>query len=99
MNIALDFDKTYTEDPLFWTEFIKAAKSRNHNVWIVTARYADDDAEVNPVVELMRNHNTVCDGVYFTSRKAKKPFMKEQGIIIDVWIDDSPKHINEDWKS
>ena len=28
MIIALDFDETYTEDPLLWTAFIIKAKTR-----------------------------------------------------------------------
>jgi hypothetical protein len=34
------------------------------------------------------------DGIFFTSRKAKQPFMFERGISIDVWLDDIPYFVN-----
>ena len=33
------------------------------------------------------------DGLFFTNRQAKKDFMAERGIRIDVWIDDSPAFV------
>ena len=38
MNIALDYDNTYTEDPEFWYEFMQNAKARGYNIFIVTFR-------------------------------------------------------------
>lgn len=44
--IALDYDKTYTADPVLWETFIAAAKHRGHSVIIATMRYPEEGAEV-----------------------------------------------------
>ena len=38
MLIALDYDETYTADPVLWDRFIGDANDHGHTVWIVTAR-------------------------------------------------------------
>jgi hypothetical protein len=39
MKIALDFDNTFTADPELWTHFINMARTRGHEVKIVTSRF------------------------------------------------------------
>ena len=39
MNIALDFDNTFTQDPELWIAFINTARQRGHEVTIVTSRH------------------------------------------------------------
>jgi hypothetical protein len=59
MQIALDYDKTYTLDPMFWNKFVDLAKSCGHTISIVTMRHPHEaitDVEL-PIV--------------YTSRKAK----------------------------
>jgi hypothetical protein len=63
MLLALDYDNTYTQDPVLWDGFILAARSRGHAVKIVTMRYPSEPVEV-PGVD-----------VVYTSRQAKKHFM------------------------
>jgi len=85
MNISLDFDETYTRDPILWLQFIKAATDRGHKVYCVTMRTPEEGAEV--IHELSR----FVEKIIFTSRKAKKDFCYyEHNINIDVWIDDMP---------
>jgi hydroxymethylpyrimidine pyrophosphatase-like HAD family hydrolase len=89
MLIALDFDGTYTEDSDMWDDIIKIMHRRGHKVVIVTMRYQDDpDESINKYFPFQT--------VYYTNRKAKKPFMDELGIMIDVWIDDSPNWLLND---
>jgi hypothetical protein len=38
MKIGLDFDKTYTADPILWGAFVRIAKKLGHEVVIVTFR-------------------------------------------------------------
>lgn len=45
LNIALDWDGTYTADPELWDAFIKLAQSRGHRVTFVTLR----DAILEPI--------------------------------------------------
>jgi len=59
MLIALDYDKTYTVDPVLWDVFIAAAKARKHNIKIVTLRTPSESIQVDGVE------------VVYTSRQAK----------------------------
>jgi hypothetical protein len=94
INISLDYDNTYTKDPKFWDDFISNAHLYGHKVFCVTMRYeALGNGESLPVYEAM--HDRV-DGIFFTSRKAKRDYMSGKGISIDVWIDDCPDFISMD---
>lgn len=84
MNISLDYDNTYTRDPIFWDEVILLAKRRGHSVFCVTMRYEHEGKEVKEALE-----NKV-ESIFFTGRKAKDKFMFGKGISIDVWLDDIP---------
>jgi hypothetical protein len=81
MRIALDYDGTYTADPDLWDAFILKARSRCHEVHIVTMRRPDEPVAV-------REH---VDGVHYTSRKAKKVEMTGRGQDFQIWIDDRPE--------
>jgi len=76
MLIALDYDKTYTADPVLWDEFIRSAQARGHTVKIVTMRY-ESEAIISPPVE-----------VIYTSRNAKSGYLKADIWIDDSphWI-------------
>lgn len=88
MKIGLDYDGTASLDHTFWKAFIYTARSAGHEVFLVTMRREDEPIDWN-----FQQH---CGLVYYTSRKAKKPFMERQGIQIDVWIDDQPHWVNQD---
>ncbi len=87
MNIGLDYDDTYTRDPLFWADFILRATAHGSRVYIVTWRNKQEAAEME-IPDLTRG---LLAGIYATNRKAKEPFMYAQGIRIDVMIDDNPR--------
>ena len=92
MNLSLDFDNTYTRDPVFWNTFISIAKSYGHKVYCVTMRTPEEGEEV-------RKHlGDLVEGIYFTSRRNKHDYMFENWISIDVWIDDMPYFILNDAK-
>jgi hypothetical protein len=76
MNIAIDYDGTFTADPEFWIAIIALAEKRGHKVYCVTKREPEMGVPGIPVP------------VIFSSRKAKRPATELQGIHIDVWIDD-----------
>jgi acid phosphatase class B len=90
MNIALDYDGTYTNDPQAWNEFIDLMQRHGHSVYVVTMRTR---AEARDVYEQLEKR---VDGIFCTSRKAKRPFMFARGINISVWIDDEPGWILTD---
>lgn len=81
MNIALDWDGTYTEDPELWNGFIAAATARGHVVYCVTARI---ESPANRAEVRIEGVETIFCGL------ASKPIVtKACGIKIDVWIDDN----------
>jgi hypothetical protein len=89
MRIALDYDGTFTEDRGFWTEFISRAQDRGHTIHIVTFRTKGiDDIPEEQELKSWMDVETV-----YTDRNAKRRFCDEQGLQIDVWIDDQPELI------
>lgn len=92
MILSLDYDDTYTRDPILWDIFISNARSRGHTVYVVTMRYEGEGSQVIAAL------NDKVDKIFFTGRKAKYDFMVEQGIMVNVWIDDMPWFILMDAK-
>lgn len=90
MNISLDFDDTYSRDPLLWDNFVASARRHGHHVYVVTMRYKEEGDEV--VKALAEN----VDMIIFTGRLAKKPYLANMMIHIDVWIDDNPWAVYND---
>lgn len=89
MNISLDYDDTFTRDPIGWLEFIKLMQSRGHKVMCVTMRH---EYQGYVVKEDLAKHVEI----FFTGHKAKEKFMYDRGIRIDVWVDDMPWAVNYD---
>ena len=89
MKIALDYDKTYDQDPDFWDTFILLADEYGHEVKIVTARNAELDNIEDKVLE--DTEIVYCDGV------AKRWFCQHRPPywIPDIWIDDRVEGILE----
>lgn len=88
MNIALDFDDTYTRDPEFWDKFIDDAKDRGHDIRIVTFRKS---TMTDPALTRLSEKIPVI----FTEYMQKRAFCNYLGWMVDVWIDDSPEFIVE----
>lgn len=102
MNIGLDFDGTFTEDPESWHVFIDLFKNKGHSIFLITMRHPE---EANRAMKDLSKKIPVV----FTGRKAKQAFVgdnfkahfwKEEtkkwetedrnGMAINVWIDDNP---------
>jgi hypothetical protein len=79
MNIALDYDGTYTADPILWDTFARIAISRGHTLTIVTRR---SDAQPPELIGALPVVHTSIG----TTSKAKLPYMPPG----TIWIDDSP---------
>lgn len=95
MHIAVDFDDTITLEPVLFSKMIKLFRSEGHHVHIVTARHPITESMIGVYAFLDENKVEV-DSVNFTAGKAKKDFMYERGIHIQVWMDDSPYFILND---
>lgn len=87
MRISLDYDDTYTRDQKLWDGFIAAARRNGHDIVCVTMRHDTEDERIE--------HPMPCEVIY-TGRKAKRPFLDERSVRIDIWIDDSPHWIFQD---
>ena len=89
MNIAIDYDDTYTAAPRLWQILIDGADFLGHNVYIVTCRHDTPENREEVRVEFVKPHRHI-----FTGLAAKRWFCEHQkGIQIDVWIDDRPETI------
>lgn len=90
MKISIDYDDTYTKDPLLWNWFAQQALDRGHQVYCVSARgeqHMDD-----PKMTIGRIIGV--ENCFGTGLQQKRQFMwKKHGIYIDVWIDDMPEYI------
>lgn len=84
MNLAIDYDETYTRDPATWDKVLKVFREAGHKIYLVTWR---NENMMPPVYEAL-------DGkvheFFATDLEAKKDYMEKQRIFIDVWIDDMP---------
>ena len=80
MKIALDYDETFTEAPVFWGLVVNLAKQHGHEICFVTYRdhrWGNDDIELDAEslgIEIIYTCGKQKAGVYDA----------------DVWIDDMP---------
>ena len=93
LNIALDFDGTYTASPLLWNKFIDHAYLLGHEVYLVTCRPPDESDEV---YEALGEH-LPARNFFFTAGVNKQDYvLNAEGLKIDIWIDNEPEFITED---
>lgn len=83
---GLDYDNTFTADPKAMQAFIDLMVDHGHQVYITTLRSPDLKLERVPLS---------ISGIIYCSFRAKKIVTREQGIKIDIWIDDDPKYIEK----
>lgn len=87
MIIALDYDGTYTTEPILWKQFIENARKLSHKIICITMRNKEREA-----IKDMPS----CVDIYYTDRQAKIDFTQQNGIVVDIWIDDKPAWLFED---
>jgi hypothetical protein len=92
MVFSLDFDNTFTEDPVFWKWFILKATTRGHKVFCVTAR-TEEQRNIDEVEDSFGSSLELIEDVVFCNHLPKKDIVDKLGINIDVWIDDKPETI------
>lgn len=90
MRISIDYDGTYTANPYAWERGLGTFMdfAEGWELVCVTMRYPNEPIEINWMGKKIP--------VYYTSRKAKKPFMESIGKPVDIWIDDSPHWLLQD---
>lgn len=89
---AFDYDNTVSRDAPVFIAMMKMLQLRGHDVIVVTARRPDvhpeDFEEIQKYFE-----------VYKTRHIAKRLYMREvEGIEVDVWVDDMPEAIIQNWE-
>lgn len=85
-TICLDYDGSFTEFPELFDMIIKESSRLKYKVILATMRYPHEED-----LFLKEINNRI--SVYYTSRKAKLPYLESMGIEPDLWIDDRPDFI------
>lgn len=88
---SFDFDNTITRDIEGTLHVMRYLQNRGHRVIVCTARMRDVFPE---------DLQFLIDGgweVYFSEHKSKDIYLREQGIFVDVWIDDCPDAVLNDF--
>lgn len=83
MLIALDYDKTFTADPLFWEQVVRLGEARGHSFVCVTGRKEPLASHERPVPM----------PIVLAGSKWKRFAAEKAGYKVDVWIDDMPEMI------
>lgn len=89
MNIAIDFDGTWSLDPWFWNRFAVNCAYHKHNLSIITRR----ELPTTPhEIAYFRSWNHIPKEVeiYYSCGQFKRLFAESIGLKIDIWIDDEP---------
>lgn len=93
LTISLDFDGTFTAAPGLWRSFVTEANARGSRVVCITRR---EDTEANRH-ELRLAFGDLFDelaGVLLCGPDQQKRSAAEAaGLVVDIWIDDSPEKI------
>lgn len=82
MKIALDYDKTFTADPMLWFAFVQLARKSGHEVAIVTFRRPD---RIGGNDRVHRDAKLLGVKVIFAAGRPKAACYDA-----DIWIDDFP---------
>lgn len=87
MNIMFDYDNTFTRDTGMWMNVILTFQEYGNTVYCVTSRSPDME------LDYARRFAELGIRIVYCSFRAKKTVCEEQGISIDIWIDDDPLYI------
>lgn len=83
MNIAIDYDDTYTLDKILWNKIINIFLDNGHSVFCITKRHEHIADDIK--------HDMNIPIIYATKSKLEAALQKN--IMIDIWIDDKPQTI------
>ena len=88
LTIAIDYDDTFTADASMWRRVIAEMHKAGHRVVCVSARR-------NEIGHRQELTQALPDGVavMLSYDTPKRMFAKDEGIDVDIWIDDMPESI------
>ena len=84
--ISIDYDDTYTAEPMLWAQFIGLARAAGATVICVTGRKEPPDFTRNP--PLPASVPIICAGNQWKRSAAEKA-----GYAVNIWIDDMPEMV------
>ena len=82
MNIAIDWDGTYTKDKDLFNRIIYLAVMNGHKVFLVSER----DLTKENLETVQHKH---CK-TFLTGSMGKAEYLNRNGVSIDIWMDDKP---------
>lgn len=83
-TIGIDFDETISDNPIGWLKAMESLEKTGYRIVVVTWRSPETyPADLQFLVD--KGYK-----VFYTSWKAKRPYMESKGIKIDIVIDDNP---------
>lgn len=88
---SFDFDCTISEDPNTFLILMDILRRSGHTVYVCTGRMKTTAPEE---LDFLKDEGYE---VIFTEHTAKKKFMESLGINVDIWVDDCPEAVYEDW--
>jgi len=83
VNIAIDHDGTFSLLPEVWTKAIALFREAGANVFCITSRFPNVPITGMPVP------------VFYTCGQPKWEWAYENGVQVDIWIDDMPSCIGD----
>lgn len=83
LGICIDYDDTYTTDPVVWSQIIGLLRAAGADVFCISARFPNVPITGFP------------GEVYYAAGKPKWEFAEEIGKKVDIWIDDWPAVIGD----
>lgn len=89
---AFDYDNTISRDVEGFTRMMLLLEDRGHEVYVVTGRrdhiHPEDFHDIAKTFKVIK-----------TRHMAKRVYMREiEGIEVDVWVDDMPEAILNNWE-
>ena len=83
---AIDYDGTWTSDPIAFRAFATLLRRRGHKVVIVTARVSGQGEVREACMEYV-------DDIVWSTGMPKREAAERAGFTVKVWIDDMPEMI------
>lgn len=91
--ISLDFDGTFTAAPGLWRSFIRDAVERGNKVVCITRREDTDENRDALRAAFGDVGDALAAVVLCGSATQKRDAAAAAGLVVDIWIDDSPEKI------